>query len=350
MFLSFVLVLATMFSGCSKDYSKITTTRVRPPVSESLPGKLLVDTTFASLTGSSNLLETDYSKNCQTDNIRDYCTDYSGEKRILCIVKNRLFCTGPTEVLTLLDSLDARLVEIENRSSEGDVSCLSDAAVDLSSDLSFPGSVTMTHKLQCVDSSIGLGFGQDGGTWYVRQGANGAGSSLFSVTADPIVNGYYWLVSADKSYSNSTGMLNIKANRSTGLVEITGGGVGLGFCSFHFISDANYIYVQANPDGASYTCDYDGSGITNSNDWVEICIDASTMDVTTSSSCSSLSASRTLTTLGRAATSSWEVTATPASGTIQTFDLGDYLNDLHAAAGVMTGVSEFKTEGSSSPF
>ena len=335
------------FFACKKDYDKITTVRVKPPVQESLPTALI--------SGGSFSLQ-DYTKTCQTHPSQgDVCGTLSAGDQIQCIIKNRLFCKGPTEVLTLLDNLDGRLAEIENRSGEGEVPCIKNAAVDATSDLTFPGGVTFPHKLQCRDSSIGLGFGSDGGTWYVRE-AGGAAGSVFSVSPENVVDGYLYLPTSDGTFNYSTGLLRIHANRANSTVEITGGGVGLGFCSFHFHSNASNIYVYANPDGVGSSCDYDSSGAADGDDWVEVCLDATTMDSVDVSTCDTLKNGLTLTTLARDTSSatggnvsSWDAAAQPGDRTVNSFEMKDYLQELFNNTKTLDHIPEFKTEDDGGP-
>jgi hypothetical protein len=340
-----VVICLVSLSGCGdKSYDKISTTRVRPPVQESLPAALLANGSFGIVT-----LETDYSKTCQTDaSLGDLCSAYAGGKRLRCIVKNRLFCKGPTEVLSLLNSVDGRLEEIEKRSGEGEVDCINATPVDLTSQITYPGAKTLPGKFQCKDSAIGLGFGQVDGTWYVRE-SNGAAAQAFEIAATGLVRGYIWLPSADGTMAQSTGMLQVRALPSAKVMELTGGGVGFGFCGLHLKANATHLYIKMNPDGVGKSCDYTTDGATNASDWVEGCMDAATLDDVDASLCASLK-SFDLTTLGRdessAANSSekWASAAPLPSGTMDKFELKDYLLGIYTAAGKFEGVQEFKAQ------
>ncbi len=341
----FATVLLILAAGCGDDATKISTTRVRPPVQESLPANLLTSGSFALTT-----TETDYSKTCQTDaTLGDLCQTYTGSKRLRCIVKNRLFCKGPTEVLSLLDSLDGRLAEIETRSGEGEVSCISGAGVDLSGQIAYPGSSSLTSKFQCKDSTVGMGFGSDdAGTWYVRV-ANGASASSFAVESSGSVRGYLWLPTKDGSFSQSTGLLNIAADRANKTLEFTGGGVGFGFCGIHFKSNSTHIYLTMNPDGTGGSCDYDSNGTTDASDWVDACLDATTLYDAYVANCSGLK-TFSLATLGRdqstgsGRVSTWEKAAPLTDSTPVRFEMKDYLLEIFNKASTFEGVSEFKTE------
>ncbi len=329
-------------SSDSASKSTITTTRVRPPVQESLPASLLASGTFTLADG-----DVDYSKTCQTDpQAGDACSSLSGSTKLRCIIKNRLFCSGPTEVLNLVDSLDARLEEIELRTAGTEVTCINEEAVDLSSQLDLPGDAVATGKFQCQDSSIGLGFGKVEDTWYVRV-AQGASGQSFEVSPDSSVHGFIWLPSKDGSLSMSTGLLEISRDSEAKTVEITGGGAGFGFCGLHYQSNASFIYIKMNPDGVGGSCDYTGNSVTDSSDWVEACLDAETLDDAAAGSCDALKVFK-LATLGRDTTPGTGLVTTYAAvaplsvGTVVKFEMKDYLNSLFTTAASYTGVSELK--------
>lgn len=333
---------AGLFAACDeeKNGQQIKTTRVKPPVEAALPGALLVS--------GISLTTDDYTKTCQTDLSQgDVCQTYSGGQQIQCIIKQRLFCKGPSNVLSLLDNLDSRLREIEKRSSNQDVPCLDATPVDLSGQITFPGSVTKEQKFQCQDQSIGLGFGEDAGTWYVREGGGTKPiGSAFSVFESDVVQGYLWLGSADKSFAETTALMRIYADQSQKTVEITGGGVGLGFCAFHYKSTADLIYVVANPDGAAFTCDYNGDNSADENDWDEACLIANSLDSAAEGACDSLKAGLQLTTLGRAETVSstgttWAEAVSNTSISLVRFGIGDDLNEINAEARTFAGVPDF---------
>ena len=344
--------------ACSKksDDAKsptISVPDIRPPVQESLSTSLINGGNFSASTASVNAQTVDYTKTCQTDlTLGDVCIGLStSEEKIRCIMKQRLFCKGPVEVLNLLKAVDDRMAEIETRST-GTVPCAAATPVNSTSEVSFPGSSTMTHYLQCKDSSINVAWGNKNDIWYLRS-ANGAAGSVYSINQAQDVEGYMWLRSEDTTFSMSTGLIHLKANKTAGTVEMTGGGAGLGFCSFHYKSDANYIYLIANPNGVGRTCDFDGNSTLDASDWAEACVNASDLSAASSlADCSSLKTSLTAPTLGRAQTTSstnqvWEATATAPGSitTLQTFDMGAYLNTLYTNTGTFSStVEEFTVQ------
>ena len=324
---------------------------VRPPVQAALPQGLLVGgSTFAAnvapspgSTGTSRsaLESPDYTRTCQTDVTTDACMTLSGTARLQCIVKQRLFCGGPTEVLRLLDALDSRMTELEAR-TDGSEACRSAAPAERSSDLVFPGGTSFEHYLQCRDSNIGLGFGVKDGQWYLRE-ALGAGGWLFRADQTGEVAGYVWLPSPDGSFNMSTGILQVQASRVAGTVELTGGGVGFGFCALHYRSDASHIWIQINPDGVGMSCDSDSSGSADAADYSELCLDSASLSPVDGAQCAAVKAGRSLTLLGRGPTSgggrSFEGAPAPDSEPIVTTDLND-LTALFNAAADMSGIAE----------
>lgn len=166
---------------------------------------------------------------------------------------------------------------------------------------------------------------------------------VFSVnTAGTDVNGYLWLPSSDGTFSMSTGILQITADRTAGTVEFTGGGVGFGFCAIHYRSNASNVWIYMNPEGVGTSCDYDTSGVTDSADYSEICLNASDMTEVSASNCATLKADATLTLIGRAASTNassttWAASAPPSTGSIHRIDLND-LQTLFTHTATMTGV------------
>lgn len=337
-----VLLVTACGSSKSSSKSTISTTRVRPPVQEILPSSLLADGSFSLANG-----DLDNSKTCQTDaSAGDACSSLSESSKIRCIVKNRLFCGGPTEVLKLLDGLDGRLAGIEARSEGSEIACMSKDPVDLTDQLDFPGEAVLPAKFKCQDSSIGLGFGDADGVWYVRE-ANGAAAQSFVVNTDSSIHGFIWLPSKEGTMASSTGLLEIQTDTSAKTIEITGGGVGFGFCGLHYKSNADFIYLKMNPDGVGSSCDYDSNNVTDSSDWVEACLDAGSLDDATAQSCDSLK-EFSLATLGRNATTGTGTTTSFAAvaplddETVVKFELNNYLNALFTNSATFTDVPEFK--------
>lgn len=351
--------LALGLIGCGEDSSKsqkITAPDLRPPVEESIPQTMLNGRTETSL--GLEALTT-----CPTDNSTDPCGEYASlAEQAQCQVKNRFFCGGPTDMLTILDDADRRMAEIEERSTieeEQKIPCFEADAQDASSELVFPGNQTFETHLNCKDNTIGLSFGNKDDSWYIREGkatepteeAGAAGAHVFKITGENQVSGYAWTATPDGTYEFTTLMLQIYADRSAGTLEVTGGGVGTGFCSFHYRSDADYIYILSNIAGTGVTCDSDGNGSTDSSDWVETCLAASSLDSSDVTNCASLKSGRTLTTLGRAESQgpdsdTYEGTASiPSGNSLETFELKDYLLSLYEAAGdVSDDIPDFAIE------
>lgn len=337
-------IMGVSISACSSDSSHLRVPAVRPPVQESLPSVLLQG---GSVSNALVLRDVDYTRTCQTTVEGDVCIGLTDADRLLCIIKQRLFCGGPTEVLSLLNALDGRMHEIEQR-SDGVPDCLNDSPADHTNDLVFPGEQTLPQYFQCRDSNISMAFGKRDNTWYLRN-AQGASAFAFSVNEDTDnVDGYMWLPSENASFSMSTGILHITADKSQGIVEFTGGGVGFGFCAIHYRSDTQHIWIQINPDGVGVTCDSNSDDSTDADDYSEICINAADLTAASDlSECDTLKAAATLPLIGRGETtnaaesSTWEAAATPAEGTLNTIDLND-LKTLFDAAAELSGIADFQ--------
>ena len=357
-----LLVAAVFGFACEEKKEKsqrIDAPAVKPPVEESLPTALLNGRENAG-TG----LSVDYLKTCANDpTAGDPCGDYSTlTVQAHCQVKQRLFCGGPSDMLTLLDGADTRMAEIESRSNIDEdltIPCFDAASQDATSELTFPNDATFEMYLNCKDADLGLSFGKNAGTtgdnWYIREGKppaaeGGAGAHVFKITPENLVTGYIWLPTKDGSYEYSTMLLHLRADRAANTVEVTGGGVGIGFCSFHYHSDSDYIYIYSNIAGVGSSCDSDGNGTTDSTDWVETCL-TSSLESTDTSNCASLKSGRTLTTLGRDTSSSTGITSSysaaadmPSGETIVRFEMTEYLKALFEAAGTVSdAIPQFAT-------
>lgn len=301
--------------------------RVRPPVQAALPPALIRGGTTRLAPGAA--VPVDYIKTCAPDVTNDYCLTLTGTDRVRCHLKQTLFCSQPTAVLTLLDQLDSAMMTTQ-AGIRGTEACLSAVPADHTADLTFPGSKTFTHYLQCKDSRVPLGFGVKDGGWYIRTD-NMHGGFLFSVDAnDDIVNGYRWESNPNYNYNV---LLRIAASRTAGTVEFVGSPHG--FCAMHYASDQAHIWILDNEVGVGNTpnCDSNFDGTTNAADYLEICLDATTLDVSDPANCATLKNNTTLTLTGV------DLSATPATGMIDFYDPATAAA-LDANAGTMAGVPE----------
>ena len=310
--------------------------RIRPPVQAALPPALIQGgTTFPTRLVPGAPVPVDYIKTCAPDIMQDYCLTLTGTERVRCHLKQTLFCSSPTGVLTLLDELDRAMMGIEAGSS-GTEPCLSAVPADHASDLTFPGTKTFTHYLQCKVSNIPgvqpLGFGVKDGGWYIRTSGS-HGGWLFSVDAnDDIVNGYRW-DNGSTSYNYNV-LLRIAASKTAGTVEFVGSPGG--FCAMHYASNQANIWILDNEVGVGNTpnCDSNFDGTTNAADYVEICLDATTLDLSDPANCATLKSNKTLTLIGV------DLAATPATEPIDFYDAAT-ATALNANGGTMAGVAEF---------
>lgn len=182
-----------------------------------------------------------------------------------------------------------------------------------------------------------------------------------SIEDEDEVEGYFWLPSANYSFSTSTGLVSLQASKNSKTYEMTGGGTGLGFCGFHMKTNATHIFIYGNISTPG-NCDHNGSGKDNS-DWYEACLNS---DFTFSdggtgadvSACSAIDkdnfALKTLyraQTLNASGSNQTGVTgddltigaapATTAQGKAS-FDIGKGLNDLFTSTGnFSSSVAEF---------
>jgi len=301
-------------------------------VQAALPPALIQGgTAFSTRLAPGAPVPVDYIKTCEPDVMGDRCLTLTGTDRLRCHLKQRLFCPGPTEVLSLLDRLDDVMIGIEAGSS-GTEACLSAVPADHTSDLTFPGNKTFTHYLQCKDSTgQPIGFGVQDGGWYIRTAGN-VGGWLFSVDAnDDIVRGYQW---GNNTGNVVGGMLRIAASRTAGSVEFVGEAAG--FCALHYASNQANIWILINEVGVGTTpnCDSNFDGTTDAADYAEVCLDATTLDMSDVANCATLKSNNTLTLIGS------ELAATPATEVIDFYDLAT-ATALNANGGTMAGVAEF---------
>lgn len=354
--LGLFLISPILFSGCGDETegTSLGVPAVRPVVQNSVSSALLTGSSF-SLTGNIlNLVDINFSPRSLSDETivtscdtnaadGDECSNYldPSEEALLmrCLVKRRLFCAGPTEVLTLLDTVDGRMTEIDNRSKESTRSCLTATPVDKTSLLAFPNSETLEQHYQCLDSlsgSGGLAFGKKDSIWYVREylssQANRNGQ-VFKISSASEVEGYIGLGSGDATFSQSTVLMHLKANRDSKIFEMTMGGVGVGFCSLHLRSSADFIFIKAYPDGAGGSC---MAGASNA--YYEVCLNSDLTVAASATSCDALETGMELDTLGRDGPYTVGSTTFAASPANANIDL-DGINSLISTE--ITGVGAF---------
>ena len=96
-----------------------------------------------------------------------------------------------------------------------------------------------------------------------------------------------------------------------------------------------YIWILDNEVGVGTTpnCDSNFDGTTDAADYVELCLDATTLDVSNPANCATLKSNKTLTLIGT------DLAATPATEVIDFFDMAT-ARALNAYGGSMAGVAE----------
>ncbi len=244
-------------------------------------------------------------------------SDSTTKTTIMNTVKERLFSPGPTNMLELVKSVDRRMGEYDRRVSEMEKvpSCLSSAAVDVSSTFSVPaasGVTTFPLFGQCQETmnpGLTIMFGKKDNDWYLVDGAtkdlDGSDSCVMTMAKisgtsnlDRVVDGYMVVVYQGKTdnFTGSTALLHYKANVTAGTLEFTAGGHGIGAQQVHAKSSKDYLYVQVQS----------GQG-TSAGTLYHACFSASNLSSVDLSSCSSLQSSLELVSLGSKALGSYSV-------------------------------------------
>ncbi len=290
-------VLITLaLTACGDSGTEIGAPLVSPPLNEALPAALR---TTAAVTlapqGSPLAMSTALTCGGSETSIRD-------------TVLQRLFCDGPTKILSLTDSIDSRMDEINTRSLESLHECLSAANIDKSSSFAFPAQITsnaFTQKFKCKDVfSEGSGlmaFGNDETNWWLSQGGTGDTLNNGITQAWRVTLASDGTVASEEAYitiapkasggslAGSSMLLHLLVDSTADTVEATAAGGGIGFKHFHFRSNATHVWVSGVREGQIST--------------EEVCLDATTLSNSTGglSDCASLESGLALTALGRQA-------------------------------------------------
>lgn len=213
--------------------------------------------------------------------------------------QSRFFGEGPTNILNILTSLDTRLAEISARAAESsdERACLSNTPVLMVLTI-FGENVSM--YFQCYDtlSDSGLlAFGKKDDVWYLFEKV---GAVVTAATATLLENGKVSVnIYGGVGLSNGTdwsamsyGGYHVKANNETNTLEMTAGGLGLGFCGSHLNSDGTNLYIIGSEDGPGCAA-VDSTCVLNAS-------------LGTAGTCTALTEGTfTLTALGRLATTSY---------------------------------------------
>jgi hypothetical protein len=171
-------------------------------------------------------------------------------------IRDRFFSNGPTNIQTILASVDDRLKSINSR-SQGH-SCMVATPVPYTIN-AFGESFSM--KASCVQQYSTPSPGVTGFTqWYVdNQTANlwdfsGEVGLAAIITIDPSGNSTLntvkiWLSVGRSNICGSHAVVMIYASK--GILEMSVAGQGIGFCGAQFRSDSSAMYIIGSPDGGS---------------------------------------------------------------------------------------------------
>ncbi len=269
--MSFILVVFLFsFSACKNDEKArgFDPLKVEPPVTKNTPAGLK-DAAAKKLNDKGVVQKAAFNPYIQ-------------------IIKERLFSPGPTEIYKILNNIDNRLQELSNRSKEFSRKCLGQGLRQYS--ITDPLNLNFDYYLNCRDElstppgeNIGraaLGFGADSNYFYLIDAQERGMMTLAKV--DTSENVEAWIVCADKFNidNNSQALLHLTSDSSTGELEftVTGRGIGMG-CGIQFKSNSQFIYAKGKFSGPA-----DAADDCSLNPVNEICInsadltEASTMD------------------------------------------------------------------------
>jgi hypothetical protein len=221
-------------------------------------------------------------------------------------IRSRFFQAGPTDIFSILAALDARIAEVNQRSADGNIACLSATPVPYALT---PFGQSVTFYAQCAAVLSGptptsggfFEFGVNAGIIYLYEAV---GASTIGARLTPAADGsgrYTVAAWMGVGYTNvagcgngngfddcSYGIMAIEADAERTHLELSVAGIGFGYCGAQLVSDGSTVYVQGSLDMGSM-CDAPATA----------CVSAT--DLTATSPCATTSFD--LPAIGRAATS-----------------------------------------------
>lgn len=237
--ISTVGIFCVLLSACGKSSSSgtghdISISRVQPPVK---------DTAGAAMTSAALRMRL------------ERFTPQSANLEIA--IQERFFSTGPTDVLNILADVDSRLAGIETQAKSAS-KCLDNTPTDVT--LTLFGE-PQTFSFQCFET-VGNGviaFGKKDTTWsiYVMIGAGpiaAKSTDLGDGKTSVEVWGAVGTTNTPTWDSMSYVGFHISANNQTGDLEMTMGGMGVGFCGVTLKADGTNMYAYGSTDSGS-SCD-----------------------------------------------------------------------------------------------
>ncbi|MFK7872195.1 MAG: hypothetical protein AB8C84_03345 [Oligoflexales bacterium] len=313
---TFFLIAFSLISCGDKSGKSLNAPQIEPPVAEATPDGL--KTTSTSL----NLRSFAEDVLCNTGDT-DCFENRALSRLVIRIFRGKEGCSGsaPSDIegriRCNLNKIDERMAELDKRAQESEKKCQEEAAQDFS--YSFPSGISRTAKFQCAEDLGGmpngtgtsaLAFGLDGGNFYLTE-TQSTGNVVYSnyntATNDiEVLIGSHKLIEGgldgDKSDGSATGgsvahdglsalsLMQIKANSEKNSFEISLGAnhsMGSGVsCGVRLRSDGTYIYAKgifAEPDQSVID-----TLCSNTEDYLDICLDAKTLDKVDSTNCSSI--------------------------------------------------------------
>ena len=320
--IAFPILACLTLGACSSSSSSdgLSAPAVTPPIESALPASLKSTANLAAARATLRSLNATATQltSCTEQGLPSDTTGFTSAEELASNIYCRLFAKGPIQVLSLTESVDGRLDEIETQTTEERPACMDSTPVDKSSDFVFPGQLAeaFTQKLQCRDvqsDSQVLSFGNDGNDWWLLDSQQNSGASATSqgqsqawkiatddngdvlteegyITLSPLLSG--------SSLAGSTLLMHAYVDTAAGTVELTGAGHNIGFCAFHLKTNSTHIYV-AGQLSASGTC---GASTT-------ACLSATTYEPLADSECTTLSSGLALTSLNRDAFSAASLSA-----------------------------------------
>lgn len=179
--------------------------------------------------------------------------------------RSRFFTTGPTDIFTLLTTLDDLITTANTLSTTSTSTCLTQTPVSYTIT---PYGQTVTMYGQCYNSTSPSStadpgffqFGVNEGVTYIYA-ASGAERIAAIVTPVTGTTGQYavqaWIglgyLNTGTWDSMSYGVMQLTANSNTRSLELSVAGIGFGYCGLQLISDGTNIFSEGSSDMGS-TC------------------------------------------------------------------------------------------------
>ena len=227
-------------------------------------------------------------------------------------IKTKLFGPGPGDFSYRLGMVDERLQEIKQRAKESDTpkECLSVTSEKFEPKL--PNNEAFPMYFSCKEEMSGgqlnVYFGQKDDKYYVAELQKGSGnipSIAVLASVDSAGNKVdVWQIIVDAAASPKTvSVFHINADKVANTIQVitasTSGGTGVG-CGIKMSSTSSslWAYGYASDNGSPNPCPTGGDYINSvvNADWQSYCVNPSTLlDITPSSTCSTLSSSFPLT-------------------------------------------------------